>query len=95
MDDVFTVFWQRGTATVGIQLWHIWFFVLLISAMVFVKWRRAIAIFSLLTAIVLGWQESLTAVQETAATTPALWLAYLMAGTVMLAAIACSFTMED
>ena len=95
MNDTLTVFVQKGTATIAIQLWHLWLFVLLICAMVFVKWGRAIAIFSLLTAIVLGWQESLTAVQETVAKTPALWMAYLLAGSAMLAAIAFSFIMED
>jgi len=50
---------------------------------------------NLLTAIVLGWQESLAAAQETAATTPALWVAYLLVGAVMLAALAFSFCMDE
>jgi len=95
MHEALNVFLQKGTATVDIQLWHIWFFVLLISAMIFVKWARAIAIFSMLTAIVLGWQESLAAAQETVATTPVLWVAYLLIGAVMVAALAFSFCLDE
>lgn len=95
MNEMLAVFLEKGTATVAIQLWHIWFFVLLISAMIFVKWGRAIAIFSLLTAVLLGWQESFSAMKETLATTPAMWMPYLLVGSIMLAAIAFSFATED
>ena len=85
---------QKGNATVDIQLWHIWVFFLLISLMVFVKWGRAIAIFSLLASVALGWQESMSAVQETVAATPVMWMGYLLVGAFMLAAISYTFAME-
>ena len=95
MNEILAIIVQKGTATITIQLWHLWFFVILIFAMVFVKWGRAIAIFSLLMAIVLGWQDNLSAVNQAAVATPTQWITYLLVGSIMLAGIAFTFAMKD
>ena len=95
MNEILAVVVQKGATTITIQLWHIWSFVILVCAMTFVKWGRAIAIFCLLTAIVLGWQDGLGTVKDMAITTPTQWITYLLGGSVMLAGLALTFAVKD
>jgi hypothetical protein len=95
MNELINSFWQTGAATINIQLWHIWIFVLVVSGMVFVKCKRAIAVLSLFTAIVLGWQDSMAAVKESVSAPSVLWLTYLSIGLFIFFSFLCSVTMDD
>ena len=71
MENIFLTFLQSGAATVNIQLWHIWAFILIVSGMIVVKSARSIAIVSLLAAVLLGWQDSLAVVEKCLPASPA------------------------
>jgi len=95
MNELINSFWRTGATTINIQLWHVWIFVLAMSGMVFVKCRRAIAVLSLFTAIVLGWQDSMAAVKESVSAPSVLWLTYLAVGLFIFASFLSSITIDD
>ena len=96
MENILQTFLQSGAATVNIQLWHIWAFILIVSGMIVVKSVRSIAIVSLLAAVLLGWQDSLAVVEKCLPASPAVVGGfYLLFGAMILGSVACTFDLDS
>ena len=96
MDNIYSTFIQSGATIVNIQLWHIWAFILIVSGMIVIKSVRSIAIVSLLAAVLLGWQDSLTVVEKCLPASPAaVGGFYLLFGALILASVACTFDLDN
>ncbi len=95
MLNILNTFLQSGNATVSIQLWHIWAFILVVSGMIVIRSVRAIAIVSLLAAVALGWHSSLAVFDKSMSATPGVGVFYLLFGVVILGSVACTFDLGN
>ena len=95
MENIFSTFFQNGSATVNVELWHIWAFIIIVSGLIVMRSKKGLAIVSLLVPVALGWHASLAMLERSLPASPtAAGVFYLLFGFLILGSVACTFDLD-
>ncbi|MEW6426880.1 MAG: hypothetical protein AB1568_02470 [Thermodesulfobacteriota bacterium] len=95
MKELLSAWFAVGNVEIGIELWQIWIFTLLISLLVVARWKRAIAVVSLLAALMVSGRDSIHAFLASSGTIPHLGLFYGILGICIVSGFLFSLILDD
>lgn len=95
MNELLSAWFAVGNVEIGVKLWQLWIFSLLISLLTIAKCKRAIAVVSLLAALAVSGHDSIRAFLMSSGTIPHLGILYGILGLCIVSGLLFSLILDD